>query len=120
MARIKREQGREEKRDEIVAAARALFLEEGYEAASINRLATAAGVAPNTIYWYFKDKDDVLVAVLDAEFSARMGEYQALPTMSSPELLLWVVNHLKQVSRQSRCRPAIGVVVGHFDLDCGQ
>lgn len=99
MARIKREQGREEKRDEIVAAARALFLEEGYEAASINRLATAAGVAPNTIYWYFKDKDDVLVAVLDAEFSARMGEYQALPTMSSPELLLWVVNHLKQVSR---------------------
>ena len=36
MARIKREQGREEKRDEIVAAARALFLEEGYEAASIN------------------------------------------------------------------------------------
>lgn len=99
MARIKREQDREEKRDEIVAAARTLFVEEGYEAASINRLATAAGVAPNTIYWYFKDKDEVLVAVLDAEFSARMGEYQVLPTMKPAELLLWVVNQLKQVSR---------------------
>jgi AcrR family transcriptional regulator len=99
MARIKREQDRDEKRDEIVAAARQLFVEEGYEATSISRLAGAAGVAANTIYWYFKDKDEVLVAVLDAELSARMGEYLGLRAISPPERLLWVVNQFEQVSR---------------------
>lgn len=99
MARIKREQDRDEKRDEIVAAARLLFMEEGYEATSISRLASAAGVAPNTIYWYFKDKDEVLVAVLDAEFSARMNEYLVLPAMSPADRLLWVANQLERVSR---------------------
>lgn len=98
MARIKREQEREEKRDEIVAAARTLFIEEGYEAASISRVAAAAGVAPNTIYWYFKDKDELLVAVLDAEFSARIAEYMVLSTKDRTERLLWVANQLERVS----------------------
>lgn len=99
MARTKREQDRDEKRDEIVAAARALFVEDGYEASSMSRLAAAAGVAPNTIYWYFQDKDEVLVAVLDAEFSARMAEYLMLPATDRTERLLWVADQLERVSR---------------------
>lgn len=99
MARTKREQDRDEKRGEIVAKARRLFMEEGYETTSISRLASAAGVAPNTIYWYFKDKDEVLVAVLDAEFSTRMNEYLMLQTVSPADRLLWVVNQLERVSR---------------------
>ncbi len=99
MARTKREQDRESKREEIVAAARDLFIQEGYEATSMSRLATTAGVAPNTIYWYFKDKDEVLVAVLDAEFATRMAQYLQLPLSKSTERLLWIVNQLEQVSR---------------------
>lgn len=99
MARNKRLQDREEKSDEIIAAARRLFLEAGYEATSMSRLATAAGVAPNTIYWYFKDKDEVLVAVLNAELSQRMGEYFLLPFTDMTERLLWVVNQLELASR---------------------
>ncbi|MDF3032006.1 MAG: TetR family transcriptional regulator [Moraxellaceae bacterium] len=99
MARTKREQGREEKRDEIVAAARRLLVEDGYDATSMSRLATAAGVAPNTIYWYFRDKDEVLVAVLDAEFSARMADYLQIPATDRAERLLWVANQLREVSR---------------------
>ena len=99
MARTKREQDRTEKRDEIVAAARTLFVDEGYETASMSRLATAAGVAPNTIYWYFQDKDEVLVTVLDAEFTASMNEYLKLPTTDRAERLLWVTDRLQRVSR---------------------
>lgn len=99
MARTKREQDREAKRDEIVAAARALFVGEGYEATSMSRLAAAAGVAPNTIYWYFPDKDEVLVAVLDAEFSARAAEYLQLPLTDRTLRLLWVVDRLAAVRR---------------------
>lgn len=32
----------------------------------MSRLAKQAGVAANTVYWYFEDKDDVLLAVLNA------------------------------------------------------
>ncbi|PXW33935.1 UNVERIFIED_CONTAM: TetR family transcriptional regulator [Williamsia faeni] len=66
MARNNKPQPAGEKREEIVAAARALFLEDGYDSTSMNKLAKEAGVAANTIYWYFGDKDDVLVAVVSA------------------------------------------------------
>ncbi|WP_375166439.1 TetR/AcrR family transcriptional regulator, partial [Rhizobium hidalgonense] len=52
-------QDREEKRNIIISAAHELFLTQGYEATAMSKLATKAGIAPNTIYWYFKDKDDV-------------------------------------------------------------
>ncbi len=97
MARIKRDQDRQQKRDEIVAAARTLFINDGYESTSMSRLATAAGVAPNTIYWYFKDKDEVLVAVIDEEFSARMIGYFQLSTSNITERLLWFTNQLIEV-----------------------
>lgn len=99
MARTKREQDRDAKRDEIMTSARRLFVDEGFEATSMSRLATSAGVAPNTIYWYFKDKDEVLVAVLDAEFSARLAEYLLLPATAPAERLLWVARQLERVSR---------------------
>lgn len=99
MARNKRMQDRNEKSGEIVAAARTLFLEAGYEATTMSKLALAAGVAPNTIYWYFKDKDEVLVAVLNAELAAGLFGYldQAFPDMA--ERLLWVVRQLEAASR---------------------
>lgn len=99
MPRNKREQDRDSKRDEIIASARQRFLEDGFEATSMSRLASAAGVAPNTIYWYFKDKDEVLVAVLDAEFEAGTAAYVSMPVIDPTERLLWVANQLKRVSR---------------------
>ncbi len=99
MARTKRNQDREDKREEIVAAARALFIDEGYESTSMSRLASTAGVAPNTIYWYFKDKDEVLVAVLDAEFSDSAQAYMELSESDPVDRLLWVAGQLQRVNR---------------------
>ena len=79
MARNKRPQAADEKRAEIVAAARRLFIDDGYDATSMSRLAKDAGVAPNTIYWYFGDKDDVLIAVLTAVMADVWPQYQVLP-----------------------------------------
>ena len=99
MPRNKREQDREEKRDSIIAAARQLFLDVGYDACSMSKLAAQAGIAPNTIYWYFKDKDDVLVAVLNKELSGRMAEYLQITFNNTTERLLWVVSQLQLASR---------------------
>lgn len=99
MARNKRMQDRSEKTDEIIAAARVLFLETGYESTTMSKLALAAGVAPNTIYWYFKDKDEVLVAVLNAELSVGMSSYFDISFPNMAERLLWVANRLQVASR---------------------
>jgi AcrR family transcriptional regulator len=58
---------RDAKEREILDAAARLFLAEGVESTSMVRVASAAGVAKNTVYWYFKDKDALLLAVLGRE-----------------------------------------------------
>ena len=65
MGKNKRDVDPQVKRDEIEAAALQLFTEHGYEATSMAMVAAHAGVAPNTLYWYFKNKDDMLVAALN-------------------------------------------------------
>ncbi|MEZ0578372.1 TetR/AcrR family transcriptional regulator [Nocardioides sp. MH1] len=92
-------QDREEKRLELITAARRLFIEDGYEATPMSALAKAAGVAGNTIYWYFGDKDDVLVAVLDAVLGDAMADYQRVAAQPLEEQLLWVVDTLQQMRR---------------------
>lgn len=99
MARNKRPQAAEEKRAEIVAAARRLFIEDGYDATSMSRLAKYAGVAPNTIYWYFGDKDDVLIAVLTAVMADVWPQYQDVASEPIAARLLWVVKQLTEMSR---------------------
>lgn len=99
MARNKRPQAAEEKRAEIVAAARRLFIDAGYDATSMSRLAKEAGVAPNTIYWYFGDKDDVLIGVLDAVMADIWPQYATVASEPIPARLLWVVRQLHQMSR---------------------
>lgn len=99
MARNKRPQAADEKRAEIVVAARRLFIDAGYDATSMSRLAKEAGVAPNTIYWYFGDKDDVLIAVLDSVMADIWPQYQQVATEPIPARVLWVVRQLRQMSR---------------------
>jgi AcrR family transcriptional regulator len=92
-------QDRDEKRAEIVAAARTLFITHGYEQTSMSSLAKAAGVAGNTIYWYFTDKDDVLIAVLDAVMRDAWADYRDVAARPLEEQLNWVVHQLRQMRR---------------------
>lgn len=97
VARNKRPQPADEKREEIVAAARALFVEGGYDATSMNKLAKEAGVAANTIYWYFGDKDDVLVAVVSAVMADVWPLYQAVAGEPIATRVLWIVRRLTEM-----------------------
>ncbi|MFE9866976.1 TetR/AcrR family transcriptional regulator [Streptomyces sp. NPDC005506] len=52
------------KREAIINAALAAFLEEGYGGSSVNRIAASAGVSITTLYRHFDSKDDLFVAVI--------------------------------------------------------
>ncbi|MFG1361304.1 TetR/AcrR family transcriptional regulator [Xanthobacter pseudotagetidis] len=53
----------------ILAAARALFLEKGYGATSMDAVAAAAPVSKRTLYQHFESKADLFAAVIDAAWS---------------------------------------------------
>jgi AcrR family transcriptional regulator len=51
--------------DTLIAAATRVFLRDGYGSASIDKVACDAGVSTRTIYERFKNKADLLVAVIE-------------------------------------------------------
>ena len=55
------------KRRQIVEGARAVFLAQGFDAASMNDIARAAGVSKGTLYVYFKHKEDLFEAIVEQE-----------------------------------------------------
>jgi AcrR family transcriptional regulator len=61
-----------QRRDEIIAAAKKVFVHKGFHATTIADIAKEAGLAYGSVYWYFDSKDDLfrkLIAV--EEYSLR-------------------------------------------------
>ena len=56
---------RARKADEVLDAARRVFLERGYDAATVEQVASEAGVSKATVYSNFRDKDALLAAMID-------------------------------------------------------
>jgi AcrR family transcriptional regulator len=55
------------KRRQIVEGARQIFLANGFDAASMNDIAKAAGVSKGTLYVYFQNKEQLFQAIVHAE-----------------------------------------------------
>jgi TetR/AcrR family transcriptional repressor of mexJK operon len=70
------------KRAAIIAAARAAFLEQGYEGASMEGIAAAADVSIMTLYRHAESKDDLFAAVIasacDRNDAAEQAEFAGL------------------------------------------
>lgn len=67
-----------ERRLAILDAAAEEFATHGYDAASINRIIAAAGISKGAIYYYFEDKLDLFVTVVE-DHTARSGlSWQAM------------------------------------------
>ena len=56
------------RREEILLAAKELFLEEGYDATTIRRIADRVGVSAPALYLYFHDKEAMMLALCDQTF----------------------------------------------------
>ncbi len=56
---------RDAKEAAIIAAARATFLAHGYDAASMDQIALAAGVSKRTVYNRFRSKEELLAAAIE-------------------------------------------------------
>jgi AcrR family transcriptional regulator len=69
----RREDNKRKKREALESAALAAFRSQGYEAASIEQIAQAAGVARGTFYLYFPDKLALFDALMDRWYEPVLG-----------------------------------------------
>jgi AcrR family transcriptional regulator len=65
--------GESRKRRQIIDGACKIFLERGFDAASMGEIARAAGVSKGTLYVYFKSKEELFEAIVE-EQSGFQGE----------------------------------------------
>jgi AcrR family transcriptional regulator len=92
MPRNHRDVDREVKRDAIEQAAADLMLRHGYEATSMAAVADKAGVATNTVYWYFRNKDELLIAVLDRVVAEALERHTAARKKSPAQQMAWMLD----------------------------
>lgn len=72
-----REEQKQRTRARIVAAARKLFADPGYEATTIRMIAAEAGVAAGSVFTTFESKEDVLFAITGELFDDIAGRVAA-------------------------------------------
>jgi TetR/AcrR family transcriptional regulator, regulator of autoinduction and epiphytic fitness len=91
MARNKRNIDAQIKRDEIIAGALELFLQHGFDDTSMATVSRRAAIAPNTVYWYFASKDELLLATLDKVLQERASAYLSERFDTPLQRLTWVM-----------------------------
>jgi AcrR family transcriptional regulator len=72
--RLTRPQRKARTRDEILAAARGVFLGRGFHGTTLDEIAEEAGYTKGAVYSNFAGKDDLFLAILDERFEWRTSE----------------------------------------------
>lgn len=86
---------------EILEAATICFSNKGYSGTSINDICKKAGIAKGGLYWHFKSKREILIALLDTLCSNQNEQWRLLSTVEvTKESLLevgwsFIENNLK-------------------------
>jgi AcrR family transcriptional regulator len=75
MPRLRREESQARTREQLVSIAKKLFLRDGYQATSIEKVANEAGFSKGAVYSNFESKDELCLAVLA---SLRADEMRAI------------------------------------------
>lgn len=60
-------------RERIIASAARIFSQKGFQKASLDQVASDAGLTKGAIYWHFKSKNDLYFALVDSRFQRDMS-----------------------------------------------
>lgn len=67
-----------ERKSQIVSAAVEVFTEKGFDEARMDDIALKTGLSKGTLYLYFKNKDDLIMAILDRIFQQEFSKLERL------------------------------------------
>lgn len=106
-------------RDRVVDAARELFWVQGYEATSIAEIVEKAEVNPGSLYYFFKSKESLLLAVLDW-YLANLSEVidPVFSTVSDPiERVFGILQGYRMGLTYTACTG--GCPIGNLSIEIG-
>lgn len=76
----------EERKNQILEAARETFAERGFHKTRMADIAEASGLSKGALYWYFESKDAIILSLLDKVFEPELLDLRSLLGHdSSPE-----------------------------------
>jgi AcrR family transcriptional regulator len=111
-----------------VAAAHELVQEEGYDGLTIRKLAKRVGYAPMSVYSYFADKQDILLALAEDAFATLARRIESQPSDDPVEALRVVMreyaafglgnpNEYRTVFMTEKTRPPEGKTFEEMEAD---
>ena len=86
VSRNRLQSDKENLRQEIMDAAREMFVAEGYANVSMRKIADKIGYSATTIYLYFKDKNDLLHQICEQTFARLAQNIKAIYQLSDNPL----------------------------------
>jgi AcrR family transcriptional regulator len=91
----------EASRTRILDAATAIASERGYEGTSIALVSAKCGLPASSIYWHFKDKDDLIAAVIERSFAHWLSAWQMPGEGAARERLVAVALQIAEALLES-------------------
>lgn len=85
----------EQRRNQILDAAMQVFARLGFHKARMDDVAREAGVSKGLLYWYYKNKDALIAAILDRIFSWELRDLEAVHKMEGT-----AVERLRELTRR--------------------
>lgn len=100
----RREREREQRKRDILDAARKLLVEQGLQATSVNRIAKECELSIGTIYFYFKNKEEIFAALQEQGLDILYGRVAdaMLQTLDCEEKLKAAASAYLDFSRECR------------------
>jgi AcrR family transcriptional regulator len=80
-------------REQILEAARILFIQQGYHGLAMRQISESVGVSKAALYYHFKDKEELFLAILNLylnEIESIIDEIQFKPVSSSEQIRMFV------------------------------
>ena len=71
-------------RNALIDVARQLFAKNGLEGTTMNDIAVASGRGRRTLYTYFKSKEDIYLAVIEAELERLFSKLEEMARLNIP------------------------------------
>lgn len=90
-------------REKILLTAKSLFIQQGYHGLAMRQISEAVGVSKAALYYHFKDKEELFLAILDIylnEIESAIDDIQSKKLSSSEQLRMFVEYILSQPAEQ--------------------
>ena len=76
----------EERRSQILEAARKIFSKHGFHKARMSDIAEASGLSKGSLYWYFENKNAIIIHLVERIFEPGLRDLRKLVQQDRPAL----------------------------------